>query len=469
MNVTFKAFEYTSDDKFILAEYKYDGNVTSGWRILKNNHHYLSLGKGYKLLKSRSCGICSTDIARRFYPYPLPQITGHEIVTENPETNEKCVVEINDTPYYRGDQNQDIFCTQGLFTHSPGRMVLGIDRLPGGFGPYILAPKNAIIPYGDLNEYAAVLIEPFAAAFQAITASSPEDGDSVAVLGPRRLGSLLIAALAAFRRTSGKKFKIYALARHKNLLDLCLKLGADTGINIATIGDQKLRNRFDIIYDTTGSESGFELALRFAKREVHLKSTNGLNVCGLDNLTGFVVDELSLLPFNNENLEFTWKNDKRKNSTLYKAPGVDNVSISKKIVFNGDITEADKVLSGPKFADRLPRFDIAVASSLEEIDKIIRPSTENENSLVRPRGAILFKGDPGNNPLLDFILKGGKLCSSRCGNFHTALDQLQKNKDIADNLAHYVISHVFPVHELNTAFEYAKKSSSLKAIVKHGV
>ncbi len=171
MNVRFKAFEYTSDDKFIHAEYAFNGNVDAGWQIQRNGRPYLTLGKGYELLKTRLCGICATDMARIFFPYPLPQITGHEVVAENPETNEKCVVEINDTPYYRGVENQDIFCKEGLFTHTPGRMVLGIDRLPGGFGPYILAPKKAIIPFGDLNEYSAVLIEPFAAALQAIIAS----------------------------------------------------------------------------------------------------------------------------------------------------------------------------------------------------------------------------------------------------------------------------------------------------------
>jgi len=32
---------------------------------------------------------------------------------------------------------------------------------------------------------------------------------------------------------------------------------------------------FDIVYDTTSTPEGFAAAIRLAKREVHLKSTNG--------------------------------------------------------------------------------------------------------------------------------------------------------------------------------------------------
>lgn len=55
------------------------------------------------------------------------------------------MVEINDTYEARGDEEKDSFCLAGLPTHSPERRTLGINMLPGGFGPYILAPRNAII------------------------------------------------------------------------------------------------------------------------------------------------------------------------------------------------------------------------------------------------------------------------------------------------------------------------------------
>ena len=467
MNITFKAFEYNSDGSFNRSDYAFEGDVNTGWRVLRNDQTHFELGRGYEVLKTRMCGICSTDLDRRFLPFPLPQIIGHEVVCQRVDNGKKCVVEINDTPYYRDEEIEDIFCKSGLHTHTPGRRVLGIDRLPGGFGPYLLAPKNAINDIAGLNEYAAVLVEPLAAALQAVIASPPETGDDVAVLGPRRLGTLLIAALKAFRRTSGRNFKIYALARHKNLLELCHHIGADDGINLADTGDQSLDRVFDIVYDTTGSESGFELALKMAKREVHLKSTNGQKICGLENLTAFVVDELSILPFNDKNIEFTWKNENRKNQTVLLAPGVDRFKIKDKNCYRKDPKEAGSIFEGTDFQNRLPRFDIAVASSILEIDSIIRPDPETENTLIRPRGAILFKGDSLNNQLLEFIIQGGSLRSSRCGDFHLALKLLGDNKDISDNLSHYMISHVFPATEISTAFRYARRSESIKVVVKH--
>ncbi len=482
MEVKFKAAEYTADDSFKIADYEFKGDEDSGWQILRNNRNHLRLEKGYRLLKTRLCGICSTDLARKFLPYPLPQITGHEIVAQDLKSTKKFVVEINDTPYYREDKPLDVFSKSGLFTHTPKRMVLGIDRLPGGFGPYILAPKKSIVPIGDLNEHSAVLTEPFAAALQAIFASPPKSGYCVAVLGPRRLGSLVIAALKAHRQSTGKNFKIYAIAKYDKLLDMCLQLGADEKVNLADADSSEtapyttapsetaprsLHAMFDIVYDTTGTASGFELALKLAKREVHLKSTNGQSVCGLDNLTPFVVDELSLLPYNHDNIEFTWANEKRKNRNIYKAPCVKDIKKADKNLYTGDSKTANDILHSYDFENFLPRFDIAVASTLNEIDKIIRPNPDNENSLVRPRGAILFKGDPGDNQILQFIAKGGKIRSSRCGDFHTAIELLKKNKALSSDLPRLMISHIFPVHELKRAFELAKTKSALKVIVKH--
>lgn len=153
MKVNFRALDYTANDDFVEAEYEINGEKNSGWDVKRNGSPYLSVGPGYELLKSKLCGICSTDLARRFLPFPLPQVTGHEVVAESLNGKEKFVVEINDTSAARGDSNPDSFWKAGIPTHSPDRMVLGIDRLPGGFGPYILAPQNAIIPFDKISGY----------------------------------------------------------------------------------------------------------------------------------------------------------------------------------------------------------------------------------------------------------------------------------------------------------------------------
>jgi threonine dehydrogenase-like Zn-dependent dehydrogenase len=466
MKIQFQAFEYTSQGDFQTAEYEYQGDVSTGWEIFRNAKHYLALGKGYQLLKSKICGICATDIDRRFLPYPLPQIIGHEVVAQSLDERQRFVVEINDTPYYRGE-NPDVFCSAGLYTHSPNRMVLGIDRLPGGFGPYILAPQHAVIPVDDIEECTAVLTEPFAAALQAVIASPPGNDSMVAVLGPRRLGSLLIAALNAYRKMSGKRYRICALSRHRDILDTCLKLGADKGIDLSNASATPAQAEFDIVYDTTGTVSGFEQALKLATQEIHLKSTNGQPMCGLNNLTAFVVDELALLPYKQDHLDFMWANENRKNERIYLSPGIHGVEIEGKAVYRGDLQRVEEILNSEEFRTRLPRFDLAVASTLEEIDRVIRPRKEHENALIRPRGAILFRGDPHDNPLLNFIARGGVLRSSRCGDFHVALEVLKDQRKLADDLRFYLISHLFPISELKTAFACAQDKKSYKVIVKH--
>lgn len=172
-----------------------------------------------------------TDV---FLPFPLPQIIGHEVLAEGLGENQgkQYVVEINDTFEARGDKNQDAFCNEGIPTHSPERRVLGIDRLPGGFGPYILAPIHAAISLEGVSPKAAVLMEPFAAALQAILASPPKPGDHVAVLGPRRLGSLILAALASYRKTNQSDFRITAITRHDHLVTLSKAMGADEVVDL---------------------------------------------------------------------------------------------------------------------------------------------------------------------------------------------------------------------------------------------
>jgi threonine dehydrogenase-like Zn-dependent dehydrogenase len=467
MSIKFKAQEYTSDDTFINSEYEFSGSEASGWKILRNGSIYLELGAGYKLLKTRLCGVCSTDLDRRFLPFPLPQITGHEVVAEDSD-GKKYAVEINDTDSARGESHPDIFCMSGIPTHSPTRKVLGIDRLPGGFGHFILAPKFAAIEIGDVPEMTAVLTEPFAAALQAVIASPPKDGVEVAVLGPRRLGSLLIAALVGYRNMTGKNFKITALARHDHLLKLAMELGADKSIDLRTVNEKELEKRFQIVYDTTSKPEGFVTAMKYSYSEVHLKSTNGQDVCGIKKMTELVVDELSILPYNEENLNFAWEITPWKNDKIFISNSLKNsIHLKTQKSYSMNVEDAVNLLHTDEFKDRLPRFDIGIAGNTKEIDEILRPEKDSENSLVRPRGAILFKGDSSGNPFLEFLNRGGILRSSRCGDFHLALKILAENPKLSESLANKMISHEFFDKDLETAFETAKNSSSVKVIVRH--
>ncbi|PJZ47060.1 alcohol dehydrogenase catalytic domain-containing protein [Leptospira brenneri] len=477
MNLKFRAKDYKSDDSFESAEYEYFGNETEGWEIKRNGESYLHLGPGYIPLKTISCGVCSTDIDRRFLPFPLPQIIGHEVLAEGLGDNQgkQYVVEINDTFEARGDQNPDLFCKEGIPTHSPERKVLGIDRLPGGFGPYILAPIHAAISLEGVSPKAAVLMEPFAAALQAILASPPKPGDHVAVLGPRRLGSLILAALASYRKTNGSDFRITAITRHDHLVTLAKSMGADEIVDLRKTDINELKNRFDIVYDTTSTASGFESALQIAKREVHLKTTNGQVMAGIAHLTELVVDELSILPYSDTNVLFHWKKENRKNQNVFVFGGV-SASIKENLkkhftVFEGSSSDAENILNSDQFSNRLPRFDFVVVSNPEELSLAIRPNPKHENSLARPRGAILVDSTNGSkwpvqtNLVAQFFANGKEIHSSRCGDFHMAISLLRDNPDITHALETNLISHRFSSDQLEEAYATAKDPSSVKVVV----
>ncbi|PJZ53647.1 alcohol dehydrogenase catalytic domain-containing protein [Leptospira adleri] len=472
MKIQFDAMDYRSDDSFETAKYQFEGSLETGWDISRNGKEYLHLGPGYKLLKSKLCGVCSTDLSRRFLPFPLPQVIGHEVIAEDLEQQngikQKYVVEINDTFEARGDDPVDEFCEEGIPTHSPERKVLGIDRLPGGFGPYILAPQNAAIPFTNIPDKTAVLIEPFAASLQAVIASPPKKGDNVAVLGPRRLGSLVIAALAAYRTSSGVDFKISAIARHDHLLKLSLNLGADEAIDLRKESLESLKERYAIVYDTTSTTSGFESAIGLSKRELHLKTTNGQEVFGVKKLTELVVDELSLLKFSDENLNFHWEKENRSNQTVYVAPSVGKISLPSHFkVYYGSIEEAEAILLSKDFQGYVPRFDLGIAGTAEEIDLLIRPSVKHENSLIRPRSAILFKGESKGNPLLEFLNLGKSIHTSRCGDFHLAIKLLQENKKVTEALEKNMITHSYSPEKLSEAFTTAHTPEAIKVVITH--
>ncbi len=477
MQIKFKALDYTSEDTFVESDYEYNGNTEEGWQILRNNSPYLSVGPGYKLLKTKSCGVCSTDLDRRFLPHPLPQIIGHEVLAKGTgqESEKSFVVEINDTYEARGDQKKDSFCLEGIPTHSPERKVLGIDRLPGGFGPYMLVPQFAAIETNGISDKVAVLMEPFAAALQAIIASPPREGDSVAVLGPRRLGSLILAALKAYRNSSKINFRISAIIRHDHLISLANEMGADDVIDLRSVPIESLKQKFDILYDTTSTTSGFDSALDIAKREIHLKTTNGQIMGGLSHLTELVVDEISLLPADIKYFDFHWKNESRSNHSIFIFPSVyekwKNKISSGMDVYTGSLEEAKNILMSDKFQNKVPRFDLVIVGSSEEIGLTIRPNPKEETSLVRPRSAILVDTEFESNwtseskKIRSFFREGKSIRSSRCGDFHYALKLLKENPEVTKSLENRMISHNFPSSNLTDAYAKAKDPSSVKVVV----
>lgn len=459
-HVEFSAPEYQADGSFRTTRYAFEGGPKEGWTITREGETHLALGPGYRLLESVSCGICSTDLARRFLPFPLPQVIGHEVLACD-ESGQRYVVEINASHAARGLGERCPFCAAGLGTHCPERKVLGIHDLPGGFGRWLLAPVEAVIPVPDeISARGAVLVEPLAAALHAVTTVQPRDGETVAVLGPRRLGLLVVAALAAYRDLRGLDVKVAAFARRPALAALSRALGADDTTLVEGDGGNLRDGLVDVVIDTTGTPAGLDLAIRLARREVHLKSTHGQPAGGLRHLTEAVVDELSIAAFTPEataGQRVAWLADDEPPVGLPAAE-----------LICGDAAAVQAAIEAAPLDGRLPRADVAVVDRPELIDAAIRPRADREQPVVKPRGTILLTDGPasaGASSLADAVLvRGLRLSSSRCGDFHTALSLMTANPDLVA-LEERLVTHRYPATRLAEAFATAVSPDAVKVVV----
>ncbi len=414
----FRALEHRADGGFAPARFGYAGSTEAGWQVSRNEGAHLALGPGYRLLRVRRCGVCATDLARRFLPFPLPQVIGHEVLAED-EAGGRFVVEINASCVARGVAPCSR-CREGLGHHCPERRVLGIHDLLGGFGPFVLAPVRAVHAVPDaLPDDTATLVEPFAAALHAAGRADWRAGDRVAVLGPRRLGMLLLAALAAERVRRGIDVEIVACVRREGLGPLARAMGADEVLLLE--GDAPLPEGFaDVVFDTTGTAEGFARALPGARRELHLKSTHGRPAGGLTHLTEAVVDELRF-----ERL-------RGSEAGLEDAAAV-------------------------------------VVRNAAEADAAIRPEPGREEAAVPPCGTIHV--DPAaaddDAPLLRHVAgRGLVLGTSRCGDFAAAVACLVAHPRLHE-LGPRLVTHRFGPEALAEAFATAGTPAALKVVVEH--
>ncbi len=461
--VSFTAFELLADGSFREADYTFEGSVQDGWIILRQGKKQIELPPGYDLLRTVACGICSTDQARRFLPFPLPQIIGHEVVAED-EAGRAVAAEIN-ASHLAADAAEAAacpLCSARLPTHCPDRMVLGIDRLPGGFGPFILVPRKNIIPIpAALPLESAVLLEPFAAALHAAETIDLDDAATVAVFGTGRLGLLIVAALKAIREERGLGFDILARENNRMRADLALRLGAD---RLMTDKDRDV----DAAVECTGSQGGLEAALSAARREVHVKSTTGLETMGFRFLTEMVVDEIGLAPYSRTALESLAAAGAR---TALLAEDDLPSAVAAEIESCG--LEARSLSAADLSADGAPRYpdqaDVVVATSCRGAEQALRPWDRSRQGFVRPRGTILVAaGEAAAGDLIHTVAaRGLRISTSRCGDFTRALPMLEKLIEKGIDLGRLLITHRFEAGDLPAAMAAARNPDAVKVVVEH--
>ncbi len=469
--IIFSASEYQADQSLLTVPYCYTGSVDKGWKIERDGAVWLELGPGYVAVKTLYCGICSTDLARHCLPFSLPQIIGHELIGEYHGV--RVAVEINASHAARGITEHGCeFCHNGLDSHCPDRMTLGIDRLPGGFSPWVLAPVHAVHTLPEtVSLHAGVLIEPFAAAVKAVEISSPALGDTVAVLGPRRLGMLVIAALDSHRKLHNIQFEIVAVMRHEALRLTAQQLGADRVILLQNERQDEVYKQFDIVFDTTGSPTGFELAMAMAKHTVHVKSTHGKSVMGFDNMTAMVINEQVMAGFTEQTLFnlVSAMPGKAGHRSIYVSPSLlqhDYIS-----PFNLSCELVSHIDDALFKQNPLKQFELAIVSSMQELNQLTRPITMQGQSLLKATGTILLAPVTSSCKKSELINKITQeqleVVTSRCGSFVNTIDALRKLPRLAETLEKCLITQILDIEHLTEAMQLARQSDkSIKVVVK---
>jgi threonine dehydrogenase-like Zn-dependent dehydrogenase len=321
-----------------------------------------------------------------------------------------------------------------------------------------------------VDDSCAVLIEPLAAALHAVRMIDPAPGDTIAVLGPRRLGMLVIAALDAFRAATGRSFTIVALSRHDDLRTLAGDLGADRAIPVEDHGDHLDDRIADVVVDTTGTPEGLMLAVRLARREVHLKSTHGRPAAGVRHLTELVVDEIALERVVPEELVAAGVGAKGGAPLAWLAstdpPGA--LAQEQTVVRGAGASLMSAVAEAA--SGMLPRAARAVADSAAQVADAIRPGDVTPHSVVRPRGAIGLLPHAGGyaSPLLAAIAgRGLRLTTSRCGDLREAAGMLERHAPLR-RVGERMITHRFDPGRMPDAFATARSAVCIKAVVRQG-
>ena len=323
---------------------------------------------------------------------------------------------------------------------------------------------------------------------------------------------LLIAAFSAMRSECLRGDQdnplatctLAALHRHEDLLQMGIALGADQAIDIRKKTDQELD--FDIVFDCTGTQSGFEVAAKRARREVHLKSTCGSDCFGCKEWTAFVVDELSLFGWTESSRcpwnEFHFSPSETTSDTLpsmANTPRIVHVYCSPTVSeqCGKALEEIRQSCSGfqimihseepmvamermialgstppQSWGSPFPRYDMALISSLQELDHIIRPDPVGHVGigLVRSRMPIILC--PTDTParvdtlslLEQRLLDGLGIRTSRCGSLDRALSLLSGNPTLALHLEKHLITHYFNFSQVPEAIQTAQSKECTKAI-----
>ncbi len=231
------------------------------------------------VLRVRCAGICDTDLQLAQGYMGFRGILGHEFVGQN-DAGIRFTAEINNACQVCPT------CQSGRPQHCPHRTVLGILNHEGAMADWVTVPQRNLHAIPDsLDDRTAVFIEPLAAAFRITEQVAIGPEVRIAVLGDGKLGTLCAWVARAF----GARPSL--IGKHPEKLALA---GDGIETHLASETDSLARH-FDIVVDSTGSNTGLPAALKLVRPcgTVILKTTVAADYT--INLAPIVIDEVCVL------------------------------------------------------------------------------------------------------------------------------------------------------------------------------
>ncbi len=241
-------------------------------RFLNNQIKLAEIAKpndeGEAVVRVLKSGICNTDIeiARGYQNFQ--GTIGHEFVgvvecapAAKHLTGKRVVGEIN------AGCGVCELCASGDSRHCPARTVLGIVGRDGAHAEFLQLPAvNLLEVPGEISDAEAVFVEPLAAAFGITEQVEIFPETRVAVIGDGKLGNLCAQSVVL------KSSNVSIIGKHKEKLIFAAKRNIE---GVLLEDALKLKRRFDVVVEASGSESGFNLALDLLKPrgKLILKST----------------------------------------------------------------------------------------------------------------------------------------------------------------------------------------------------
>lgn len=233
-----------------------EAQITSPGHVRVQEAPPPDVGPDEVLIRVKRAGVCGTDLHILHGSYPLaryPVTPGHEFSGVIEALGEN-VRDLEVGARVTADPNLPcyhcVFCQSRQFNQCLNLGVVGVSRA-GAFATYIVVPRSAVYPIGDLSFADAALIEPLACVVWGLEQVQVQPGDKVLIFGVGPMGILMMQAI----KRAGASY-VAVVDREPWRLELAERLGADAAVQAEALGPgtfgRLAPHGFDVVADATG-------------------------------------------------------------------------------------------------------------------------------------------------------------------------------------------------------------------------